>query len=88
MSYDIPNDRRRTKVMKALKNYGNHVQYSVFECDLKDNVYERMRAQVERLIAPREDSVRFYFLPEDAVSRIQSLGIGQVERAREFYIIG
>lgn len=31
VSYDVVDDRRRTKVMKTLKNFGAHVQYSVFE---------------------------------------------------------
>ena len=34
VSYDIVEDRARTKVMKFLKDYGNRVQLSVFECDL------------------------------------------------------
>jgi CRISPR-associated protein Cas2 len=88
VSYDIPNDRRRTKVMKTLKNYGNHVQESVFECELQPEVYTRMRKQLDKLIAPKEDSVRLYFMDEDAVKRIASLGLGQVDRARLFYIIG
>ena len=35
ISYDIPDNKRRTKVMKTLKNFGAHVQYSVVECELK-----------------------------------------------------
>jgi CRISPR-associated protein Cas2 len=34
IAYDIEQDRRRNKVMSALKDYGLRVQYSVFECDL------------------------------------------------------
>ena len=34
VSYDIPNDKRRLKVMKAVQDYGTRVQYSVFECEL------------------------------------------------------
>lgn len=30
--YDISNNKRRTKLHTALKNYGSPVQYSVFEC--------------------------------------------------------
>src|SRR6185436_13646804 len=31
VSYDIPDDRRRTKLANALKDFGERVQYSVFE---------------------------------------------------------
>ena len=34
VSYDIPDDRRRTRVHSALTGFGTWVQYSVFECFL------------------------------------------------------
>jgi CRISPR-associated protein Cas2 len=89
VSYDVTDDRRRTRVMKTLKNFGTRVQYSVFECELKPEVCKRMRAQIEKLIAPKEDNVRFYFFDEDAIGKIETIGVGgQVQRAKDFYIIG
>jgi len=88
VSYDIPDDKRRTKVMKALKNFGAHVQYSVFECELKDPDYKRMRERLKALIADKTDSVRFYFLDEDAVKKIETIGAKPVERAKEYYVVG
>jgi len=32
--YDISDDRRRTGVFKLLRDHGDHVQYSVFFCEL------------------------------------------------------
>lgn len=74
ISYDITDDKRRTKVMKTLKNFGNHIQYSVFECDLPAPTYLRLRAQLEKLISHKEDNLRFYFLDADAIKKIQVLG--------------
>ena len=88
VSYDIPEDKRRTKVMKTLENFGAHVQYSVFECELKDAAYKRMRERLDKLISPQHDSVRFYFLDEDTVGKIETIGARPVERARESYIVG
>lgn len=88
ISYDIPDDRRRTKVMKLLKNYGMHVQYSVFDCEVKEQTYQKMRGLLEKLISGKEDSVRFYFLDEDAIKKVQVLGVGGVERAKDSYIYG
>jgi CRISPR-associated protein Cas2 len=88
ISYDIPNDKRRTKVMKLLKNFGNHVQFSVFECELKEEPYGRLREQLEALIAPKEDNVRLYFFDEDAIKKIEMLGVGEVTRAKPYYVIG
>jgi len=36
VSYDIPDDRRRLQLSKALKDFGKRVQWSVFECHLDD----------------------------------------------------
>jgi CRISPR-associated protein Cas2 len=68
VSYDIPDDRRRTRVMKALKDFGAHVQYSVFECELSAEDYRRMRERLIRLIDRRKDSLRFYVLCETSKS--------------------
>ena len=34
VAYDIPDDGTRTQVANELENWGDRVQYSVFECDL------------------------------------------------------
>lgn len=88
VSYDISDDKRRTRIMKTLRDFGKHVQYSVFECDIKEPVYRRMRERLKRFVTDRDDSLRFYFLDEDAVKKIQVIGAPGVTRAREWEIIG
>ncbi len=88
VSYDVADDGRRRRVLKLMKNYGAHVQYSVFDCDIKEQTYKAMRARLAKLIKKQEDSVRFYFLDEDAVRKIQVLGNGDVQVAKEYYLIG
>ena len=36
VSYDVPDDRRRTRLAHILKDFGERVQYSVFECRLDE----------------------------------------------------
>lgn len=48
ISYDIPNDKRRTKIMHLLEGYGERVQYSVFEVWLTESELEKLRQQLER----------------------------------------
>jgi len=75
ISYDIQNDRRRTKLHKALKNYGAWIQYSVFECDLNKVEYLRLRHQLDKLVqADSEDSLRVYQLCEDCKRKIERIG--------------
>jgi CRISPR-associated protein Cas2 len=60
--YDISNDRRRTRLHNALKNFGTPVQYSVFECMVDGKRLEEMKKAIRRVIKPRRDRVRFYYL--------------------------
>ena len=87
VSYDIPDDKRRTKIMKTMKNYGAHVQYSVFECDLQLKPYKAMRDRLAKLIAPKEDNIRFYFLDADAVKKVECIGTVPLGIARRWGFI-
>jgi CRISPR-associated protein Cas2 len=69
--YDISNDKRRTKLHDALLDYGTPVQYSVFECALDDKGMERMKRAVHKVIRPRADRVRFYYLCASCVARTE-----------------
>ena len=74
VSYDIPEDKRRTKIHKVLKSYGQRVQLSVFECQLTDAQYAKLRSRLSKLIQPNQDSVRFYFLCGCCQGKIERLG--------------
>ena len=73
VSYDIPSNRRRYKVMKTMEGFGTRVQYSVFECRLKPREIDDLRKKLKKLIG-REDSIRLYFLGAEDVKRIERLG--------------
>jgi len=72
VAYDLPNDRRRQRLHDALLNYGTPVQYSVFECLVDDVALARMKKQVKRILRPRLDHVRYYYLCAACVKRIES----------------
>jgi CRISPR-associated protein Cas2 len=88
VSYDIPDNKRRTKVMKTLKNFGRHVQYSVFECELKRDDYARLRRQLKELINPRVDNVRFFELCAEDVKKRRIWGVerGEVD-VQPWYLV-
>lgn len=88
ISYDIVQDRRRTKVMKYLKGWGTRVQYSVFECDLDALAFTKVTRELKQLIDRNTDSVRCYRLDEAAVKRIQIVGIGVISRDPTHYMVG
>lgn len=60
VAYDIPVDRRRTKVHRVLCGYGQWTQFSLFECWLTRRQFVELRAKLARYVDRRTDSVRFY----------------------------
>jgi CRISPR-associated protein Cas2 len=86
VSYDISQDRRRRKVMKLMKNYGRHVQYSVFECELRPREIAALKRRITPLLEEK-DNVRFYYISEDDVSRIECLAGDGIERDPLTYIV-
>lgn len=74
VAYDIPNDKRRTKVHKTLSGFGQWTQYSLFECHLSDKQYVQLRQKLGRLLKADEDSVRFYLLCADCLGKVETVG--------------
>ncbi len=72
--YDIPDDRRRTRVHKALSGYGQWRQFSLFECHLTRKQYLELQAKLAKLLKPADDHVRFYQLCESCERRVDVLG--------------
>lgn len=78
-SYDIAmsdeeGPRRLRKVAKICKNYGQRVQYSVFECIVDPAQWAVLRQKLIDEIDPAQDSLRFYFLGKNWKRRIEHIG--------------
>ncbi len=87
VAYDIPDDRRRNKVMKLLEGYGNRVQYSVFECELRPADLDELKARMRRLIHKEEDDVRFYPLCQSCLEKATALGKARLHRHAAFVLV-
>ena len=74
VSYDISEDKRRTKIHKVLSSYGQWMQFSVFECDLTKVQYAKLRSRLDKLMNAETDSVRFYFLCECCQGKVERIG--------------
>ena len=77
ISYDVSDDKRRYRVVEALKDYAHRVQYSVFECDLKDVELHTLLRRVEVAIDAREDSCRVYRLCAACADEVVVIGKGK-----------
>jgi len=87
VAYDIPDDRRRTKLAEHLENFGKRVQLSVFECLLEEKQIERMKAGIVRLVDEAEDTVRIYRLCASCEERVEIVGRGVRSEDPEVYIV-
>jgi CRISPR-associated protein Cas2 len=59
VSYDISNPKRLKKVFKIMMGYGEHLQLSVFRCELNQREHVELRSKLSRTIHHDEDQVLF-----------------------------
>ncbi|MGM0583765.1 MAG: CRISPR-associated endonuclease Cas2 [Pseudomonadota bacterium] len=79
VTYDVRTDtaegrRRLRRVARACEDYGQRVQFSVFECDLDPALWTGLRARLIDEIDPAQDSLRFYMLGREWRRRVEHVG--------------
>jgi len=77
VTYDIADDKRRDKVFKTLQGAGDHVQYSVFLCDLNGTELAELRRKVRPLLHQEDDQLLVVDLghaTQPLVQGIESIG--------------
>ena len=74
VAYDIPDDRRRTKVHQILMGFGKWTQYSLFECFLTRKDLLLLQSKLGEYLINAKDSVRFYPLCANCVEKVQTIG--------------
>jgi CRISPR-associated protein Cas2 len=57
--YDICDPKRLRQVFKTMRGWGDHLQLSVFECQLTRMDLARLRGQLDQIINHEEDQVLF-----------------------------
>lgn len=74
VAYDIPSDKRRTKVHKILSGFGQWTQYSLFELFLTDKEFVLLQNKLEKILNAEKDSVRFYPLCAACLKQVETVG--------------
>jgi len=76
--YDISDDDRRRDVYKRLRGFGDHLQYSVFRCDLSSRELAELIAALDLLIDHDDDQVLIVDLgPTDGRASICISALGK-----------
>jgi CRISPR-associated protein Cas2 len=79
VSYDVntieaAGRRRLRRIARTCQDYGQRVQFSVFECEVTPGDWVKLRAKLLEEMDQARDSVRFYFLGADGKRRIEHAG--------------
>ena len=71
---DAAGRRRLRHVARLCQDFGQRVQYSVFECEVYAAQWAVLRARLIDEIDPRSDSLRFYRLGVNWRPRVEHVG--------------
>ena len=66
--------RRLRRLAKQCRNYGQRVQYSVFECLVDAAQLAKLKHRLVGLIDSEQDSLRFYYLGNEWRNRVEHIG--------------
>ena len=87
ISYDITDDKRRNNIASELKNFGQRVQKSVFECYVNNDDAVVLKGRLERIIDLSEDSIRYYYICGKDRWRIDFLGKDTGARDQDYFMV-
>jgi CRISPR-associated protein Cas2 len=86
--YDVSDDKRLKRVYKAMRGYGDHLQLSVFRCELSPRERAEMIAELSPLIAHDEDQVLIIDIgPADGRASLVFEALGRAYVAPERHAI-
>lgn len=79
ISYDVATDddggqRRLRRIARACKDFGQRVQYSVFECIVDPAQFANLKERLISEIDIKKDSLRFYYLGSNWKHRVEHIG--------------
>jgi len=78
VTYDIADDKRLRLVFRKMNGYGEHLQYSVFQCELSEKERAQMIAELSPLINHREDQILIFSLgAADSYNANATVAIGK-----------
>ena len=79
VSYDVSTqdkagERRLRRIAKACLDYGQRVQFSVFEIEVDPAQWVALKNRLVQIIDTTQDSLRFYYLGRQWQSKVEHIG--------------
>jgi len=60
VTYDVCDARRLRRVFRLMRGYGDHMQYSVFRCELSDRERAELMTKLGDVLKPSEDQALLF----------------------------
>ena len=60
VTYDVRDDRRLRRVFRLMRGYGDHLQYSVFRCELSDRERAELITKLADILKLTEDQALLF----------------------------
>lgn len=79
VSYDVAisspgGEKRLRRVAKTCLNFGQRVQFSIFECVVEPAQWVVLKNQLESIIDTEHDSLRYYYLGSNWKRKVEHIG--------------
>ena len=90
ITYDICDPKRLRRVYRVMRNWGDHIQYSVFECQLKTTELIHLKMELAEILCHTEDQVLFVNLgpSEGRGDRVvEAMGVPYISIDRSCYVV-
>ncbi|MFC0202554.1 CRISPR-associated endonuclease Cas2 [Paracoccus rhizosphaerae] len=66
--------KRLRQIARACSDFGQRVQFSVFEIEVDPGQWAKLKARMEAIIKPTHDSLRYYYLGANWSRRVEHVG--------------
>ena len=85
--FDVAHKKRLRQVAIQMENFGQRVQYSVFECYLDANELEQLKQRLEKIINTNEDHIRYYGICNKDKGKILFDGMGSITPDNDYHLL-
>lgn len=92
ITYDVDTtsergQKRLRQVARICKDYGQRVQNSVFECEVSEAQYVKLKDALSAVMDKSLDSIRFYHLNKNENRRVVTIGKETAYNVRDAIIL-
>ena len=85
--YDVIDDKRRLRIARILTDYGQRVQYSVFEAEMTKGTFDRMTERLAQNTDKKRDSIIIYRLCATCTEAAMVIGVDNRLRPQDAIVV-